>query len=127
MRMKTGELLSHRCQTSEEPPDPRIARYSARIGEHWVWKQRTPSNGGYPRLKIDGRYVYVHILWWEHVNGTVPIGDDGSKRTVDHMCGFGTRCVWPGCKGLLTPRGQHVGAMGARARLAQRYVSERVL
>lgn len=94
--------LSHRSE--EAPPDKRIERYSERIGEHWVWRDRAPVNAttGYPRLKIDGRYQYVHIVWWEHVNGSRPKGDDGEVLTIDHTCEFGKRCVWPGCKRLLT-------------------------
>ena len=57
---------------------------------------------GYPRLKIDGSYEYVHIVWWEHANGPPPKGDDGEPLTVDHTCEFGKGCVWPGCKRLLS-------------------------
>ena len=90
-----------------EPPEPRVERYSERIGEHWVWREGAPVNQttGYPRLKIDGRYQYVHIVWWEHVNGPRPRGDDGELLTVDHTCKYGKRCVWPGCKRLLTRGG----------------------
>ena len=89
------------------PPDPRIERYSERIGEHWVWRQDGPVNQttGYPRLKMrDRKYQYVHILWWEVVHGPRPRDEDGEVLTVDHTCEFGKRCVWPGCKRLL-PRG----------------------
>lgn len=88
------------------PPDPRIVKYTERVGEHWVWKENAPVNQttGYPRLKIDGKYQYVHIVWWEHVNGPRP-EQDGEVLTVDHMCEHGIRCVWPGCKQLLPRRG----------------------
>jgi energy-coupling factor transporter ATP-binding protein EcfA2 len=107
--------LSHRS-TDEEPPDPRIERYSDIVGVHWVWRQGAPSSNGYPRLKMrDGKYAYVHILWWEHINGPRPKGDDGELLTVDHTCEFGTRCVWPGCKRLLG-RGPNTEARWARER-----------
>jgi hypothetical protein len=87
------------------PPDPRIERYSERVGEHWVWHGPVNQTTGYPRLKIDGKYQYVHIVWWEHVNGPRPTDEDGELLTIDHTCEFGKRCVWPGCKQLLSRQG----------------------
>lgn len=66
-------------------------------------------------LKFDGKYVYVHILWWEAVNGPVRFGEDGKKLTVDHCCEFGTRCESPRCKRLLTRGGNTRRVVGTRA------------
>jgi hypothetical protein len=102
--------------TFDAPPDPRIAKYTDIVGPHWVWKANAPVNdSGYPRLKIAGKYQYVHIYWWESVNGPRPIGDDGEPLTIDHDCPYGVRCVWPGCKRLLT-RGGNTSARWARER-----------
>jgi Major Facilitator Superfamily len=62
-----------------------------------------------------GRYEYVHILWWEHVHGPRPRGEDGELLTVDHTCEFGKRCVRPGCKRLLS-RGANTEARWERER-----------
>jgi hypothetical protein len=104
--------LSH----SSAPPDPRIERYCQQIGEHWVWRLQSGLNSeGYPRLKVGGKYVYVHLLWWEAVNGPVPIGPDGKKLTVDHTCEYGKLCVSPWCKQLLS-RPQNTALRWERAR-----------
>ena len=91
-------FASSPCADSSEPPDARITKYSERIGEHWIWRDRAPVNvtTGYPRLKIAGKYEYVHIVWWEHVNGPRPVGEDGELLTIDHKCEFGKRCVAQG-------------------------------
>jgi hypothetical protein len=68
-------------------------------------------------LKVGGRrgkYEYVHKLWWEHVHGPVPLGEDGELLTIDHTCPWGKRCVWVGCKRLLS-RGDNTAASWPRA------------
>jgi hypothetical protein len=87
---------------------------------HWVWREGAPLNATteYPRLKVggrQGRYVYVHKLWWEHMHAPVPIGADGEPLTINHTCEYGKRCVWVGCKRLLT-RGANSAAPWERER-----------
>ena len=77
-------------------PDKRILRYAEHLGEHWIWKEDAPQNGGYARLKIDGKMQYVHVWWWELVHGPRSMGDDGKPLEVDHCCEYRERCIAPG-------------------------------
>src|SRR5690349_8741723 len=90
-----GTTLRRRGPGQEDPE----VRGSLR--RHWVWKTDAPQNGGYARLKIDGRLQHVHVWWWELVNGPRPVGEDGKPLEVDHCCEYLERCVAPGCKRLL--------------------------
>jgi hypothetical protein len=96
----TPQAAADRAGAGGPPcPDPRIAQYTERIGEHWVWRKPTMVNAtGYPQLKAKGQYVSVH-KWWEQVNGPVPEG-----MTLHHSCDvlYGKMCVWPGCMQVVT-------------------------
>jgi len=106
----------------DEPPDKRVYAYADVVTDddgtqHWLWREGAPVNQttGYPRLSIDGKQQYVHIVWWEKLHGPRPFGPDGNVMTVDHMCKHGKRCVSPWCKQLLT-RGRNSAARWQRAK-----------
>lgn len=43
--------------------------------------------GGYPRMKLDGQTVAVHIVSWTNEHGFVP-----GKKQLDHLCRV-RRCI----------------------------------
>ena len=58
----------------------RLELYTIKGPGCWSWRGVHHSEG-YAQLKVDGRPISAHRLWWEQLNGSVP---DGLE--LDHLC-----------------------------------------
>lgn len=56
----------------------------AHLGPCWEWlgpTSGTGRGGGYPRMKLDGATVAVHIAAWTNEHGLIP-----PRKQLDHLC-----------------------------------------
>jgi hypothetical protein len=75
----------------------------------WVW-QRSQNSDGYGQMRIHGRLLRAHVVYWERENGPVPEG-----RDLHHRCEVPS-CVNPAHTTPLS-RSEHSQA-GGRAKLS---------
>lgn len=90
-----------------------VERHVRRTPLCWQWLGET-NQGGYGRVKINGRRVVAHRVVYKSVRGPIPVG-----LTLDHLC-RNTDCVNPFHQEPVTARENILRGNGVAARHAKK-------
>jgi hypothetical protein len=103
-RMLVSELRTWKRKSEEPlalpPPSTRVEKvlrsiYPEGDCERWGGKH---DKDGYGLVWLDGRWQKVHRVRWELAYGPIPLLEDGTRLTIDHLSGV---CLWKDCSKLV--------------------------